>query len=177
MRRISILLAALAMLMFGITTSAQAAITTTINPAAAPTGTHLQTGTIGCSVDATTQLVSCTGYELAGVGNANATGSLVTSYTATVQCRNHGGQIVEVKSQVTTAPTTTGSLSPKNGRLTVPPLSSSPVPTAADFEAQATCPNGNWTKELLGGTITLSSFTYTLHFAGFTGNYITITGP
>lgn len=177
MRRISILLAALAMLMFGITTSAQAAITTTINPAAAPTGTHLQTGTIGCSVDATTQLVSCTGYELAGVGNANATGGLVTSYTATVQCRNHGGQIVEVKSQVTTAPTTTGSLSPKNGRLTVPPLSSSPVPTAADFEAQATCPNGNWTKELLGGTITLSSFTYTLHFAGFTGNYITITGP
>jgi len=59
----------------------------------------------------------------------------------------------------------------------VPSLSSSPVPTAAQFEAQATCPNGNWTKELLGGTITLTSFTYTLHFAGFTGNYITITGP
>jgi hypothetical protein len=177
MRRISILLAALAMLMFGITTSAQAAITTTINPDAAPTGTHLQTGTIGCTVNSTTQLVTCSSYELAGVGNANATGSLVTNYTATVQCRNHGGQIVEVKSQVTTAPVTTGSLSPKNGRLSVPALSSSPLPTAAQFEAQATCPNGNWTKELLGGTITLSSFTYTLHFVGFTGNYITITGP
>ena len=177
MKRLSLILAALAVLMFGITTSAQAAITTTINPAAAPTGTHLQTGTISCSVDPATQLVTCTSYELAGVGNANATGTLVTSYTATVQCRNHGGQIVEVKSQVTTAPTTSGSLSPKNGRLSVPALSSSPVPTAADFTAQATCPNGNWTKELLGGTITLSSFTYTLHFAGFTGNYITITGP
>jgi hypothetical protein len=158
------------------TTTAQAA-TTTINPAAAPTGTHLQSGTIGCTVDQATQLVTCSSFELAGVGNSNATGSLSTTYTATVQCRNNGGQIVDVKSQVTTVPSTTGSLSPKNGRLTVPELSSSPVPTAAQFEAQATCPNGNWTKELLGGTITLSSFTYTLTFAGFTSPYIKITGP
>jgi len=177
MKRLGFILAALAMLMFGITTSAQAAITTTLNPAAAPTGTHLQTGAIGCSVNPTTQLVTCTQFELAGVGNANATGSLVATYTATVQCRNHGGQIVEVKSQLTTVPASTGNLAPKNGRLTVTALSSSPVPTAAQFEAQATCPNGNWTKELLGGTITLSSFTYTLHFVGFTGDFITITGP
>jgi hypothetical protein len=27
------------------------------------------------------------------------------------------------------------------------------------------------------GTITLSSFTYTLTFAGFSGPYITVTGP
>jgi len=177
MKRIAFTIAAALLALVFTPAVASAAISTSINPAAAPTGTHLQTGTIGCSVDATTQLVSCTGYELAGVGNANATGSLSTTYTATVQCRNHGGQIVEVKSQLTTAPVSTGSLSPKNGRLTVPPLSSSPVPTAADFEAQATCPNGNWTKELLGGTITLSSFTYTLTFAGFTSPYITITGP
>jgi hypothetical protein len=149
---------------------------TVINPANAPTGTHVQTGTPTCSVDATTLLVTCSSYELAGVGNANATGSLQASYTATVQCRNNGGQIVEVKSQVTGAARTTGSLSPKNGRLAVPSLTSAPVPSAAEFEAQATCPNGNWTKELLGGTITLSSFTYTLTFAGFTGPYITITG-
>jgi hypothetical protein len=155
---------------------ASAAQTTTINPANAPTGTHLQTGTIGCTVDATTMLVTCSTFELAGVGGANATGALDASYTATVQCRNHGGQIVEVKSQVESAPVTTGSLSPKNGRLSVPSLTSSPVPTAAQFEAQATCPNGNWTKELEGGTITLSSFTYTLTFAGFSGPYITITG-
>jgi hypothetical protein len=171
-------IAVLAMMLVALSASAaSAAITTTINPANAPTGTHLQTGTIGCTVDPTTQLVTCSSFELAGVGNANATGSLSTTYTATVQCRNHGGQIVEVKSQLTTAPVSTGSLSPKNGRLAVPPLASSPVPTAADFEAQATCPNRNWTKELLGGTITLSSFTYTLTFAGFTSPYITITGP
>jgi hypothetical protein len=41
----------------------------------------------------------------------------------------------------------------------------------------ATCPNGNWTKELESGTVTLSSFTYTLTFAGLSGPYITITGP
>ena len=174
-KRFLAIIAALAMLLFGVTTAALAATTT--NPAAAPTGTHLQTGTIGCSVDPTTQLVSCTTFELAGVGNANAEATLTATYTATVQCRNRGGQIVEVKSQVVAAPTSTGSLEPKNGRLSVPALSSSPVPTAAQFEALATCPNGNWTKELLGGTITLSSFTYKLHFAGFTGDYITITGP
>jgi hypothetical protein len=174
-RLLFILTSALLALFF--TTTAQAAITTTTDPAAAPTGTHLQRGTISCGVDSGTLAVTCTTYELAGVGGANATGSLVASYSATVQCRNHGGQIVEVKSQVKTAPTTTGSLSPKNGRLSVPALTSAPVPSAAQFEAQATCPNGNWTKELEGGTIRLSSFTYTLKFAGFTGTYLTITGP
>jgi hypothetical protein len=176
-RRILFLLIAPLAAVIAFSTAASAAITTTINPANAPTGTHLQTGTIGCSVDPATQLVTCSTFELAGVGNTNATGALDTTYSATVQCRNHGGQIVEVKSSVQTAPVTTGSLSPKNGRLSVPSLTSSPVPTAADFEAQATCPNGNWTKELLNGSITLSSFTYTLTFAGFAGAYITITGP
>ena len=51
------------------------------------------------------------------------------------------------------------------------------MPTNAQFEAQATCPNPNWTKSVRGGTITLTNFTYTLHFAGFTGDFITITGP
>jgi hypothetical protein len=169
-------IAALAVSALFLTASAASAVTTTtINPAAAPTGTHFQVGNATCTVS--NLLVTCSSYELAGVGNANATATLNATYTATVQCRNHGGQIVEVKSQAAAAPTTSGQLQPKNGRLQVPSLNSGPVPTAATFEAQATCPNGNWTKELLGGTITLSSFTYTLHFTGFTGNYITITGP
>jgi hypothetical protein len=165
------------MMLVGFSASAaSAAITTTINPAAAPEGTHLQTGTIGCTVS-TTGLVTCSAYELAGVGNANATASLVTTYTATVTCTNNGGKTVPVQGSVQTAPTTSGNLSPENGRLAVPSLTSSPVPTAADFEANATCPNPNWTKATDTSTITLSSFTYTLHFTGFTGNYITITGP
>jgi len=174
MKRLALIVVT-AMLMLGFAPSTAFAATT-IDPTQAPTGTHLQTGTIGCSVNPTTLLVTCSTYELAGVGNSNATGSLDATYNATVQCRNHGGQIVEVKSQVTSAPVTTGSLSPKNGRLSVPALTSSPVPTNAQFEAQATCPNGNWTKETLSGSVTLASFIYTLKFDGFSGNYITITG-
>lgn len=173
MRRVGIITA---LSTFVVAMSASVALaTTTINPAAAPTGTHLQTGTIGCSV--TAGVVTCTPYELAGVGNTNATATLNATYSATVQCRNHGGQIVEVKSQTQTAPTTTGQLRSKNGRLAVPQLQSGPVPTDAAFEANATCPNGNWTKETLDSTITLSSFTYTLTFTGFNSPYITITGP
>jgi len=161
-----------------ITFSAAASAATTINPAAAPTGTHFSAGTAAtCSVNSSTQLVTCTSYQLAGVGNSNATGSLGATYSATVDCTNNGGMTVPVKASAQTAPTTTGSLSPKNGKLTVPSLNSGPVPTNAQFEAQATCPNPNWTKSVRGGTITLSSFTYTLHFAGFTGDFITITGP
>lgn len=148
---------------------------TTFDASAAPSGTHVQTGTPTCSLSG--GVVTCSSYELAGVGNTNATATLNSNYSATVQCRNHGGQIVEVKSQVTNVPSTTGQLSPKNGRLTVPSLSSAPAPSDAQFEAQATCPNGNWTKETLESTIALTSFTYTLHFTGFTGNFITITGP
>jgi hypothetical protein len=162
---------------FAFATAASATSTTTINPANAPTGTHFSGGTTAtCSVDASTQLVTCSPFVLAGVGNSNATGSLVTTYTATVDCTNHGGMTVPVKSSVQTAPTSTGSLSPKNGKLTVPSLNSSPVPTAAQFEASATCPNPNWTKSVQAGSITLSSFTYKLTFAGFSGPYITITG-
>jgi hypothetical protein len=175
MKRLLFVVTSALLALFVSTSAAQAA--TTINPSAAPTGTHLQSGTIGCSVDPSTLLVSCSSYQLAGVGNANATGSLSATYTATVDCRNHGGQVVEVKSQAKSATASTGSLSPKNGKLTVPSLTSEPVPSASTFTAQATCPNGNWTKELKGGSVALSSFVYTLSFAGFTGNYITVTGP
>ena len=177
MRRLGII-TALSMLVLAVSASvALASQTTNIDPTKAPTGTHLQSGTIGCSVDSSTLLVTCNAFELAGVGGANATGSLATTYSATVDCTNNGGKLVPVKSTAQTAPTTTGSLSPKNGRLSVPSVNSGPVPTAAQFEAAATCPNGNWTKSLEGGSITLSSFTYTLTFTGFTGAYITITGP
>jgi hypothetical protein len=170
------LVVATALLMLGFAPSAAfAATTVTFNDAAAPTGTHVQSGDPMCSISG--GVVTCSSYELAGVGNANAEASLSASYTATVQCRNKGGNIVEVKSQVTGATASTGALEPKNGRLLVPSLSSTSVPSDAQFTASATCPNGNWTKLVLQGSVSLSGFTYTLHFVGFTGNYITITGP
>ena len=177
-RRILFLLTVPFAAVIAFSAAASAATTTTIDPANAPMGTHFSAGTSAtCSVDPSSQLVTCSSYQLAGVGNSNATGALDTTYSATVDCTNHGGMTVPVKASVQTAPTTTGSLSPKNGKLTVPSLNSSPVPTNAQFEAQATCPNPNWTKSVRGGTITLTSFIYTLTFAGFTGPFITITGP
>ena len=173
MRRVGII-TTLAMLVMALSASVALA-DTVFNAAAAPKGTHVQSGTPSCTV--TDGAVTCSSYELAGVGNANAEASLIANYTATVQCKNKGGNIVEVKSQVTGATSTTGALEPKNGRLLVPELLSSPVPTNSQFEASATCPNGNWTKLTLAGTVTLTGFTYTLHFVGFEGNYITITVP
>jgi len=146
---------------------------TTFNASAAPNGTHVQSGTPSCTQVGNT--VNCTSYELAGVGNANATATLSATYSATVDCTNKGGKLVPVKSTVQSAPSTTGELEPKNGRLAVPALSGPPAPTAASFLNAAVCPNGNWTKSLAGGSPTLESWTYTLTFTGFTGAYITIT--
>jgi hypothetical protein len=170
------IIAALSLLLVALSASpALASQTTTIDPANAPSGTHLQTGTIGCTV--TGQSVSCSSFELAGVGHTNATLDLVATYTATIDCRNHGGNVVESHSQdvaVESGPVTLRST--KNGRLTVPEASVD-RPTRAEFLAQATCPNPNWTPEIRAGTrITLESFTYTLTFEGFSGAYITITG-
>jgi hypothetical protein len=153
---------------------AVAAVTTSFNSSAAPQGTHVQTGTPSCSVSGTT--VACSSYELAGVGNANAQANLSATYSATVVCINGGGNPSDSQHQGTfTASSTTGQLSPKNGRLTVPSLSAS-APSRSAFLAQQSCPNPNWTPTIPGG-ITLSSFTYTLDFVGFTGHFITITGP
>lgn len=154
------------------------AIVRTITAANAPNGTHFQARTsASCAVTAG-PTVTCRSYELAGVGNANASAALAAAYAAIVDCRNRGGQVVEVKAQARSATVSTGLLEPKNGRLLVPELSTAGrVPSAGEFTATAVCPNGNWTKELRGGTITLSSFTYTLTFAGFSLPYIRITGP
>ena len=169
-RKIGIALVAVAALVLT-TTVALAGIS--FNAAAAPSGTHVQAGTPTCTVSGNT--VSCSSYELAGVGNANATATLSATFSATVDCTNNGGKLVPVKSTVQSAPSTTGQLEPKNGRLAVPALSGPGAPSAASFLAAATCPNGNWTKSLAGGSPTLVSWTYTLTFAGFSGSYITIT--
>jgi hypothetical protein len=172
-RRILFLLAAAFAAVFALTAAASAS-TTTFNPANAPTGTHVQTGSPGCTVSGLN--VSCNSFELAGVGHTNARADLSTTYSATVVCINGGGNPSDSQHQGTfTTSTSTGQLSPKNGRLTVPSLSAT-APTEQQFLAQQTCPNPNWTPTIPGG-IQLSSFTYTLSFAGFSGPYITITGP
>lgn len=146
----------------------------TTYPAYGPNGAHWANGYAEptCSVDSSTQDVSCTGTVIGGVGNTNAEAVLSASYSGTVQCRNHGGQVVEVKTQTTTG-TSSGKLTPtRNGQLVVPPLTAS-APTVKDMTDKARCPNGNWTKELIGG-VSMTSYVYTLTFKGFTQPYISI---
>jgi hypothetical protein len=143
---------------------------TTINPANAPSGTHLQAGSIGCTVGTDGLTVTCTAFELAGVGNTNADVLLTATYSGVVDCRNHGGNVVE-SHQTTFSVESGGTVrSSRNGRLRVPAQSVSP-----DLDLAEPCPNPNWTPEFHAGSPTLDSWTYTLTFAGFTGAYITIT--
>jgi len=143
---------------------------TTIDPANAPSGTHLQSGTIGCTVNSDLS-VTCSSFELAGVGNTNAEVSLLANYSADINCTNHGGNLVEVHSTTFSAGDTFTAVSSKNGRLRVREASASP------FAAPQVCPNPNWTPSIAPGTLVLLNFTYTVTFAGFDDPYILITGP
>jgi hypothetical protein len=149
----------------------------TVFPDRAPNGAHYRQG-YGepvCTISNLT--VSCTGTQIAGIGNNDADLSLTVTYSATVRCRNHGGQIVDVKTQTTsTTPAPDDATALRNGTLVVAPFSTSNPPTSDTLVALATCPNPNWTKELLG-TASVSSFTYTLTFQGYTAPAITITYP
>jgi hypothetical protein len=148
-----------------------ASAATTITPANAPSGTHLQSGAIGCTVGNDGLTVSCTAFELAGVGNTNAFVSLTANYSGVVDCFNHGGNLVE-SHETTFSATNEATLTPtRNGRLRVGARSVSP-----DLDLAEPCPNPNWTPEFHAGSPTLDSFTYTLTFAGFSSPYITITG-
>ena len=138
------------------------------NGANAPGSSHLTSGQVQCVVAANLD-VNCSGYVLGGVGHTNAVVDLAASYSATIDCTNHGGNLVE--SHTTTFDDTSDVTvtSSKNGQLRVPAQS------ASAFSAPQVCPNPNWTPSIRAGTLTLESFTYTLTFAGFSSPYITIT--
>jgi hypothetical protein len=149
---------------------------TTINPANAPSGTHLQTGTIGCTVGSDGS-VTCSAFELGGVGHTNAVVDLKANYSATIDCTNKGGELVESHSQAVSVESGPVTIRPdRNGRLRVTARTAN-APTNSQILQQADCPNPNWTPSVHNGSVTLVSFTYTLTFAGFTDPYILITGP
>jgi len=138
------------------------------NPANAPGSSHLTSGSPSCTVNAD-RSIDCSAYVLGGVGHTNATVDLAASYSATIDCTNHGGNLVESHTTTFAADSTATVASTRNGQLSVPAQSVSP------FSAPQVCPNPNWTPSIRGGTVTLNSFTYTLTFAGFGSPYITIT--
>jgi hypothetical protein len=172
MKRPGIITALLTLLTVLSASVALAAITTTISPANAPSGTHLQAGAIGCAVGSDGLTVSCSAFELGGVGNTNADLLLTASYSGVVDCFNPAGHVVE-SHQTTFSASNEATLTPsRNGRLRVGAQSVSP-----NIDLAEPCPNPNWTPQFHAGSPTLGSFTYTLTFNGFTGPYITITGP
>src|SRR5437870_3939591 len=172
MRKLSIAIACFAVLALTASAALATTFTGTINSANAPTGAHFAAGT-SATCTTTGANVACSSYQVAGVGNANASASLSASYTANVTCSNSGtNKNNDVESQATSFSTTnsTGNLNPKNGKLTVPPLST----TAPTSPPAGSCPNGNWTAAFATGSPTLVSYSYTLTFAGFSGAWLTL---
>jgi hypothetical protein len=137
------------------------------DPANAPGSSHLTSGSPSCTVNATLS-IDCSAYVLGGVGHTNANVSLTASYSATIDCTNHGGNLVESHTSTFAASSSGTVTSTRNGQLSVPTRSVSP------FSAPQVCPNPNWTPSIRPGTLTLNSFTYTLTFADFSSPYITI---
>jgi hypothetical protein len=172
MRRLGIITALLTLLM-AVSASVALAVaegtyTGTVNTANAPGSSHLASGTIQCVVDADLN-VDCDNYVLGGVGNTNATVSLVATYSATIDCTNKGGNLVESHTATFSDSDTATVASTRNGQLRVPAQSASP------FAAPQVCPNPNWTPSIRDGTLVLESFTYSLTFAGFSAPAVLIT--
>ena len=143
------------------------------NSANAPGSSHLASGTPQCVVEPNLD-VNCSAYVLGGVGHTNATVSLVANYSATIDCNNPGNNRnnpIESHTATFSDSSTATVASTRNGQLRVPAQS------ASAFNAPQVCPNPNWIPEIRDGTLELTSFTYTLTFAGFTSPYITISEP
>ena len=181
MRRVGIV-TALSMFLLALTASvAFAAVapgtygpnTGSFNSANAPGSSHLTSGTPQCVVDANLS-ITCSAYVLGGVGHTNGNVALTASYTAIVDCYNHGvnpNNAVE-SHQTSFSPTSQAAVtSSKNGQLSVPTRS------VSFSGAPIGCPNANWTPTIRPGSQTLLSFSYTLTFAGFASPYITISQP
>lgn len=135
----------------------------TINTAFAPSGAHLQGGSIGCTVNAD-RSIDCSDFQLAGVGNTNVAVLLIAAYTAIIDCNNKGSNRnnpVESHTQDFTQASLITVASTKNGRLNIPDQEADP------FGAVQVCPNDNWTPEIRGGSVELLGFRYAIVFFGF----------
>src|SRR5215218_1772880 len=167
----AVLVAIVAMLTLAFSAATASAV---VNFENAPQGAHFAKGSGEpvCTVSGTT--VSCTGTQIVGVGNTNATVELSVTSTISGVCHNPGvnSKVVEPFSESVTTSTSSELTSTKNGRLVVPAQSTTGTSTE-DFLATFECPNPLWIPEVTSNVL---SFEYTLTFAGFTEPAIRITG-
>jgi hypothetical protein len=143
----------------------------------APSGAHYRQGSAEPVCTQTTVpttgaiTVSCTGTQIAGVGNTNATLDLLVTGTANFVCHNPGNENIVEPHSGSVSEETTAQLTPsRNGTLVVPAQSVTISPEEA--AAQFTCPNPNWREEFTG--FSALSYSYTLTFAGFTAPAISL---
>jgi hypothetical protein len=107
----------------------------------APGSSHLTSGSPSCTVNAD-RSIDCSSYVLGGVGHTNADVSLTASYSATIDCTNHGNNLVESHTSDFSDSSAATLTSSKNGQLRVGTRSVSP------FGAPQVCPNPNWTPSI-----------------------------
>ena len=140
----------------------------------APNGAHYAKGSGEpvCGLSGLT--VSCTGTQIAGVGNTNATVSLSVTSTFTGVCHNPGtnDKVVDPFTESETSSTSAQLFPTRNGVLRVPQQTATGT-SSQTFLDNFSCPNPNWTAEVTGTAI---SWSYTLTFAGFSEPAIWISG-
>src|SRR5215470_9844631 len=86
------------------------------NSANAPGSSFLKSGSPACTVNAD-RSIDCSSYVLGGVGHTNATVNLTGNYSATIDCTNHGGQLVESYTSTFSASSSATAAPAKNGQL------------------------------------------------------------
>jgi predicted RNA-binding Zn-ribbon protein involved in translation (DUF1610 family) len=161
-------------MLVGFSAGAAVAVTNFDN---APSGAHFRQGfgepvCTESPVPTTGEItVSCTGTQIAGVGNTNAVLSLTVTGTANFVCHNPGNDNIVEPHSGSVSETTMTTLTPsRNGTLVVPAQSVTISPEEA--AAQFTCPNPNWREEFTGFTDV--GFTYSLTFVGFDAPVISL---
>jgi hypothetical protein len=120
---------------------------------------HFQSDEPTCDVSGTT--VTCTGSDIAGLGNDNVRAELLATYSGRVECTNHGGQLVEAQETTFDVESDSGVLRSKNGRVLVPELSVSGPTSLTPAQERALCPNPNWDASL--EDVELESWSYTIY--------------
>jgi len=143
----------------------------------APQGAHYAQGSSEpeCTFDSATAILSCTGTQIAGVGNTNADLVVSVSSEFTGVCRNPGTKrkIVDPFTETDDASVSVPLTAAKNGRLVVPSQTVDGT-SEAEFLADFECPNPNWEADLTEADI---SWSYTLTFVGFDDPVISISSP
>src|SRR5215208_4986510 len=112
---------------------------TIVNFENAPQGAHFAQGQAAPTCTLSGLTVTCTGTQIEGVGNTNATVNLAVTSTFTGTCTNPGGHLVEPFTEQETTTTTSTIQSTRNGALIVNPQTATAV-SSEEFLAKFECP-------------------------------------